>query len=762
MKFTPGQDNTARDLGAAAFITLCVIIYFSPVFFLPESFFIGDIFTQFYPWKDFLRRCVETGVTPYWNPSVFSGVPFLADIQKGGFYPLGLVFLLLNFAPAFKIYIALHFIIMGVSMYFLLKHLEFSRVPSIVGTLIFLFNTFTVTRINFLSALGAFAWMPLILLSFSMFLKTKKTVYWPLFVLFCALCVLAGHPPTVVYTALLVFAYWLYINLSDRSSFTVSRIINAMFFLFISLAAIFMLSMPQAGMFMELLKLSSRGQSFEYNIAAETSMAFTNMWSMLMPAGLNGFKTNFLRDWILYSMGIMNFFSVSAVFLLVLSFFYPKSRLYTFSLTLAGVSLLLALGKNTPVHAWFFTFLPYFSMLRHPGFAMTLFIIPASIMAAFTVQHINSFTPARAPFIDRFRYMHGISRRVFRLIFYTLCAICALTLLVVINREVVMKTYGLGPKTFSNFIFGLFSFLAIFGFNFALFYFKDKGKISPAFYSCTLIFSIFFELIYFTFGVNPVLPEKIYSPDYKPATVSLLRTSNYKFIHTEAANSANMTGGKTPLEAEYAFLNKIPSNTGIVYGLNDAGGYNPVQPKAYTEFLDSVIQGDSVLDREKLNLLNVKYLVSLSDPGIADFEKIYDNGIMIFKNPKALPMFFTSGGKDKLDLIIGQYSWSRRKELDYTFFKISANIEKDGYFIFSNNYYPGWTVYVDNRTAVIEKCFDIFMGVKVTKGQHEVTFKYSPTHLRDYIMLYGVMAFALLFLGVGVVILSLKPEVKLQ
>jgi hypothetical protein len=702
---------------------------------------------------------MQTGVAPYWNSSIFSGVPFLADIQKGAFYPPGIIFAFLNFSGAFKIFIAAHFIIMGLALYFFLRELGFRRTPSVIACLVFLFNTFTATRLDFLSALSSYAWMPVILLCFYKFLKTGRFVYWPLLALFTAISALAGHPPTLFYTAILLLCFWIYFMASRREKFRARDALNILFFAAITALTVFMLSMPQSGMFSELLNASTRGRSFEYNMASESSMAFKNLWSFLMPAGINGFHTNYLGEWIMYSMGIMNFFSVTAVFLLTLSFFYPKNKLYIFSVLTACLAVLLSLGGNTPVHSWFFTFFPFFSMLRHPGFAMTLFMIPACIMIAFTVQNIISMTHAHVPIINRFRYTSGISRRVFMTLFYIILAFAAVITMLVSCREAVMKNYSLSSGTFFNFIFGLLAFLAIFSLNFVMLYLKEKGKISLHFYAGLLVFFVLFELMYAASGVNPAVSEKIYNPDsLNLETVPILRSFDYKFLHTPAAAGSGFTKGSDALSAEVNFLRSIPSNTGLVYGLNDAGGYNPVQPEDYTNFLKSVVRDDRVLNPEKLSIMNVKYLICLSDPGVAGLEKVYDSDFKIYRNPGALPIFFTSKDISSPELIVGQYSWSRKKDLDYSMFKIDAGVEDDGYFIFSNNYYPGWNVYVDNKISTIEKCFGLYMGVKLTKGRHEVIFKYVPTNLYIYMLLFGVISAAMLFFGTGYLILVIRKN----
>ena len=64
---------------------------------------------------------------------------------------------------------------------------------------------------------------------------------------------------------------------------------------------------------------------------------------------------------------------------------------------------------------------------------------------------------------------------------------------------------------------------------------------------------------------------------------------------------------------EKKYLNTIPSNTGYLYGLQDALGYNPIILKNYKDFISDIFSGDKILNKEKLNLLNVKYIFTINE-----------------------------------------------------------------------------------------------------------------------------------------------------
>ena len=71
---------------------------------------------------------------------------------------------------------------------------------------------------------------------------------------------------------------------------------------------------------------------------------------------------------------------------------------------------------------------------------------------------------------------------------------------------------------------------------------------------------------------------------------------------------------------------------------------------------------------------------------------------------------------------------------DFTETEINGtiNASEDGIIYTSINYDSGWSVYIDGKKASNEDIVIIgeaLLGVKVTKGTHEVTFKYTPQGL---------------------------------
>jgi hypothetical protein len=730
-------------------ITAAVLCFFWQVLFLDRDFFIGDIYSQFYPWKVFLKESIKNGITPFWNPFVYSGVPFMADVQKGAFYPPGIIFFFFDFSAAFKIFIAGHFILAGFSLYLLMREFGFSRLPALAGALIFLFNTFTVSRVNFLSALGAYCLLPSVLFFFHRLISRRLPRDFAWFLLtFSALC-LSGHPPTAIYTAIFLLSFFIYVKFfSQGFAFRPASIGRYLFWGAASVIIIALLTLPQAAIFFEFLARSTRGGAIDYAVSTSDSMLYSGLWAFLFPGGTAGLEINALADWNVYAMGLKNFFSVTFIFLLAVSFFYPKNGLVYFSYVMAAVSLFVSLGSNTPVHSWFFAAFPFFSTMRHPGFAMTLFTIPAAVITAFTFERLLSpplkKEPSEGPFLlaKLSEYMNmGFTAGLTRIFIVALFFL----FLILINYAGVIRAYNFTAPRFIGFVFGYFFFLALFGANIALYVFKERGKISVPFYAGVVLFACFFELFTFASVVNPSVEGSIYSlKNLNLKTPAVISTSSYKFIHTQEAQKSRVYSGAGLFAAQKNYLESIPSNTGMLFGLHDAWGYNPIESTAYAATLEAVTKGNEIKDYELLNLLNARYVFAardLENPG--HLQKIYDDRVKIYSNQHALPIFFVSGSVEKPEMIIAQTSYTRKNEFDFSDYRITLNSSDAGYFIFCNNHYPGWKAYLNNKSARIEPAFGIYMGVKVEQGFSEIIFRYKPVGF-PYFLALSYIAFIMM------------------
>lgn len=741
-----------KDFFYLFFILIFIIIFFNKIIFTDNNYFIGDIYSQFFPWKEFARNSIQSGSLPFWDPFTFSGFPFLADIQKGVFYPAGIIFLIFDFSTALKIFIITHFIIMGFSVFLFLRIFNFSRFACFFGSFIYMFNTFTVSKTVFFNAIGTLAFFPVLLFLIHKFIFEKK--FYDFILLTLILCVefLSGHPPLFFYCLIFAFVFFIFIVLQKEGLVIfLKKFLQYLFYLIMIMLLMFLITLPQAGLFYNLINNSTRINGISFNDATVDSVSFSSLFSFFMPAALNGINIDPNKDWLFYSLGIYNFFSVTFIFLFITSLFFNKNRLIYFCYTIFLLSILLALGKNTPIYSWFFAFFPGFSLLRHPGLAITLALIPITIIVSFAIDELKA---ASARQLSLFYSLKGftnsenyVETKFSGKLFNIYIIFLIILIINIINYGNVIKIYNLTLSDFKNFILGFVFFLILFGFQILFLFLKENLFISRNFYFILLFLILFWEFYYFSGKINPVINSSIYNIEKNiPETVDLIKSSSFKFIHTDYARKMRIMSGNSIYEAQKNYLLLLPSNIGSLFKLYDAGGYNPIILSDYYKFCSDVFSGDDIINKEKLDLLNAKYIFSFKNE-MLNYSKIYDGIIKIYKNPDAVPLFFMTEEKDKLKPIIIQTAWGRKNENDFNYYKIDLKTSKPGYFIFSNIYYPGWKAFVNNQSIQIEKCFDIYMGIKLDKGNHTVIFKYYPENFYIYTIIYYFTSLLLLCLA---------------
>jgi len=116
-----------RDLAgwrAAAALALAVLIFYWIPLTDPKTSIQWDAVDVHYSPQKYFADHVREGVLPFWTPNVFSGFPFLADLQVGAWYPLNWPFFLAGITPnAIQLEIALHAFLACLGSFLLLVRL---------------------------------------------------------------------------------------------------------------------------------------------------------------------------------------------------------------------------------------------------------------------------------------------------------------------------------------------------------------------------------------------------------------------------------------------------------------------------------------------------------------------------------------------------------------------------------------------------------------------------------------------------------------
>ena len=84
----------AEVIGATGLLALATVGFFWQILLTPNTWMPaggGDLAPFLYPNYRFAAESIRQGVIPLWNPHLYSGSPFAADIQSGLFYPINLL-----------------------------------------------------------------------------------------------------------------------------------------------------------------------------------------------------------------------------------------------------------------------------------------------------------------------------------------------------------------------------------------------------------------------------------------------------------------------------------------------------------------------------------------------------------------------------------------------------------------------------------------------------------------------------------------------
>jgi hypothetical protein len=161
-----------------------------------------------------------------------------------------------------------------------------------------------------------------------------------------------------------------------------------------------------------------------------------------------------------------------------------------------------------------------------------------------------------------------------------------------------------------------------------------------------------------------------------------------------------------------------------------------------------------------LSLMNVKYILDYGEiPGL---NLIFADGVQIYRNDDVLPRAYVvsqarviSDDEKLLAELLSQTFDARRTVLlrpaqsqesisyppipsyplslislspEYSpnAVKIKVALDRDGYLVLSDTYYPGWRAYVDGEEREILRADYAFRAVSLESGRHTVLFKYDP------------------------------------
>jgi hypothetical protein len=756
-----------------------ILLLFILILSLGSELFSGNVIGSTHPDNDLgyflsLRKFAfySDSSFPLWNPYLMCGVPLIAEIQSGLFYPLNIVFRIFPLDIAANISLFIHLYLLAFCTYCYGRQIHISRAGATIAASVFCFcgPVFLRLFIGHHTDLYTIAWIPAVFLVVHRIGKTPGLKNFIYLGLVLCLQILAGHTQYLFYT---IFFSWLYLlfvtrHLLRRNLIRSWVLHNAGFFFSICIAVL--IALPQIIPVYEMLSLSPR-KSLDISDVAKFSFPPQNLLTFLTPLIFgDGVKIPY---WGLYNLWEMcAYCGVMSLLLSVFAIKYVKTANHVvFFLFLAVFAVIMALGEHTPLLELFYHVLPGFKMFRGHSKMHIFCCFAIALLAGFGYDALQRF-PIRK------------DRRFFIPFFGGVGLI--LILLMMIPYPALMED---PVKSFLAYVQNdPRSYLPVPGADNVEFVDAavKQAVMSVRYFLISLFLGIFLVLFTLRFGSHWLL---------KTITILFILTDLFIFgktfvssvdlHHWDLKQEALQFLSRDKNQYRCAIVTSFGPQYGITSLLQQIIGDYPYVLSRYSRFYNLANRGKpdpsmkiTAIRRMSptYNLLNLKYLVVNSNRilDVPGYHEVYNDGILsILQNNYAMNRVYLPlsvkivnrenealRGVFELPSISGEQiilerdsvaklsfahgSLLRREDpketvdlVEYSSNRVElrAHLASDAWIILTDTFYPGWKATIDDQfEAMIVPANYIFRAIYVPKGRHKIVFQFRPKYFSVSIM----------------------------
>jgi hypothetical protein len=761
-----------------------------------------------------------SGEWPLWNPYLGNGAPLLANLQTGFFYPPNLLYFVIPVEHALTLSIILHLMLAGLFMYLYTRQLGLQPFAATVSSLAYMLSGYIIGRTQFVVMVNAAAWYPLLLFWCERIAtrKTRREVIW--LGLTLAVQLLAGHAQLWFYAVWLAGVYLIFRTWTATRSFNLpearippkgaqsegrkaaqSLISNLLWFgLAVSLAIL--LSMAQLLPTAEFTLQSPRRSGAETTFALTYSFWPWRLVTLLAPNFFGHPAEN--NYW-----GYANYWEDHAyvgVLPLLLALIalwnylmrrawgpgvsadpdeiprnLPAWKVVPFFGWLMPISLILALGWNTPVYLLVFKYMPGFGFFQAPARLLIWYTLAVAVLAGLGAESFKLTVAGR----------RGWQRFLVAAIGLTVAGLAGTFILTGRSRTFLLATLMLGVWLIIATVLLLQRP-------------KRKGLTwlgwpRETIWQWVILVFIAVDLLWAAFPLVPTLPATIFTQEIasaawlkgqpSPARFYVAEQFDYdlKFKHYFRFDSF----GPTELAQWQALRETLIPNLGLQDGLASANNYDPLVVGRWQQLTDLLEKATPERRARILGLMNVGYVLDDAAQAVWPILRTTERAV-IQQLPNPLPRaYFVSHiypAKDEAEVIARLTSpdFDSRQEviiiesnvksllnssgaaklevkpqpgqvtiLQETTQQIVLKVDAPaaGVVVLTDTFYPGWQAQVDGQPAQIWPANLAFRAVAVEAGQHEISFTYRPRS-------FTIGLWVSLVILIGVVVVAFFPKIK--
>lgn len=684
-----------------------------------KNFLITDPVRQQYPWKDLSIDLLKTGKLPLWNPYTFSGTPLLANFQSAVFYPLNIIFFILPFNLAWSWLIVLEVFLGLVFMYSYLDNLKLNKFASLLGSIVFSFCGFNIAWLEWGNILHTVIWLPLILLAIDKITENRQSknlrLFWPFVFVFSLISsFFAGHLQIFFYLLVLSLIYFFYRWMESGKNIGILIKFIIYYFLFVVITSIQWI--PTLIFIQESARNidQSDWQKIGWFIPWQNLLQFVVPDFFGNPATLNYWGVFNYGEFIGYIGVAPLLFAVYALFfrkdnrIFLFGFIFFTGLIFSFPTIFAKIPYLLNLPLISTSQPTRLIFITDFSLAVLSAFGLDAFIKSGNKNIKYPWLFLA--------FIYLFIWL-GI---------YILSKQSQLA-----GNLLVAKNNLILP----SFIFVLLTVPLLINYL----------RTSKRFKEVLIIFIVLltvFDLFRFGWKFTPFTKKEYLFP----------QTETLKFLESRKGEFRIMTTDPRIFSPNFSVIHKLQS----------VDGYDPLYLKGYGELIVSLERGkpdisgpfgfDRIItphniDSKLVDLLGVKYVMSLSDLTSDGFKKVFREGeTRVYENEKVMPRAFfvdqtinSNSSTNSIKLLFDKdlaktaitenfknATWSKGKATISKYEENSVSIqtenEGEGFVVLTDSFYPTWHAMIDGKKTMVYKTDFNFRGISVPKGKHSIEF----------------------------------------
>jgi hypothetical protein len=695
---------------------------------------ITDLITSFYPYRALIARASSLGLLPLWNPYILGGTPLEASSQSAPFYPFNFLYYVFPLNLAWSLCIIVRLFLAALFMAALVRAIGGTITGSIFSGIIFSLSGF-MTAWQGQGMGDAAIWLPMICYSVHRLHTRPSTASIALASVSFAMPVLSGHPETAVHLAVTgcIFAL-LFVRDRQKQQVEVRFIAHMAFAGILALGLASVQIVPTLEWFGQLGKFVDRippalSRHDGQGLFSRDLMSSPSSALVPIPEAAS-------------YLGMIGLMAVP------LALFHRSKQYVLFFALIAAGAAAIAFSVE-PMH-WIASHLPLFKSMKNGR----LILVATFGIAALAGLGISA--------IEQNQKKVSSEKRKLALILIAGAFLLCIGGIYEVHRATFV------PVEFLRGPWGPLQFLLA---GAGLLVWRVKGKVQDRLFSILLCGIAAVELLSFSFGYTGFAETENVFPT---APV-------YEFLKSRGDPSTFRIA-----KSGYP----IPANSGILYGLESADGYEIPTERAktfnsgLTEERDDAVFYDAgrvAQSRDRrMDMLNVKYWIVIArSPQFREFsqnperfKQIYTEGsIAIFENMSVLPRLFASPQAgiqiipdantqmaqirdplfvpEKTVYFSAEPLRTRSDESGILSFKSDIQLIQSGMntyafqtrtsspsvLVLSQIYYPGWKAAIDGTVVPVYPVDYALTGILAPQGEHTVRFYFQPDSFRTGVLL---------------------------